>query len=697
MGSLTAQLRRDPWFLAGLALRLALLVAITPSIHLAWFTPFLRTVTGADAVDVWSAFLAQGGDRLAFPYGLPYVAVYGPAVWLGELLAGLARASPETVAFVASVFLRVALFALDFALLRLLARWTGETSAAVRYYWLSPIVIFIIYWYGQLDILPTLLLMLAVIAVVERRMRGGAVLFGVACAAKLSMLAAAPFFGIFLLRNRLRRDDLIPFVAISAGVFLVLMAPLVLSPGAREMVFGNREFQKVYDLFLPVGDARVFIAPVAYAAIAYLFWNIRRIPSALFVSIVGAGFLPILLLTPAAPGWFLWIAPFLFLHQMRHTPSAVLLAHFFAVSVVLANLPVIDPPFGPDGSPIDIAGLLAHLPVDARLIHDWLRTAMTAFGLLLTGQMLRDGLFRSAHYQLGRRRLAIGIAGDSGAGKDTLAESVIDLFGKRSVTHVSGDDYHVWDRARPMWSALTHLNPAANRLSEMTRDALRLGSGASILNRHYDHGTGLMSRPRRIAPSDIVLVSGLHALYPPDLRARLDLKVFLDMDDGLRRVLKIARDTRKRGQPESVILESIERRAPDRERFIQPQRAYADLVFALTPPSPREIARAKAGKSCNLDLHVSMDPGASYEDLARLLIASGIAVSVDHEPDGRVRLQLSGEPDADLIAALSRRLIPDVEEFVELAHGWRSGWLGMMQLFMVLTLVNRFRRDVAWG
>ena len=45
-----------------------------------------------------------------------------------------------------------------------------------------------------------------------------------------------------------------------------------------------------------------------------------------------------------------------------------------------------------------------------------------------------------------RRPFVIGISGDSGSGKDTFANSIEGLFGKHSVTKLSGDDYHLWDR-----------------------------------------------------------------------------------------------------------------------------------------------------------------------------------------------------------------------------------------------------------
>ncbi|MGE0409161.1 MAG: hypothetical protein AB7P23_07855 [Amphiplicatus sp.] len=699
MGRLARALLRDPLFLAGLAIRLALIALVVPSIHRDWFAPFLRAVLRSDSPDIWSSFLAAGGDILAFPYGLPYIAVFGPPIWLVDLFARLGAPALASGA-AASIALRASLLALDVMLLVVLTRWTGRRADMVRFYWLSPIVVFVLYWYGQLDILPTLLLIGAIIAVVNGAMRTGGALLAVACAAKLSMLAAAPIFLIFIFRNRLRREGLFAFCAAGAALFALLMAPILASAGARAMILGTREAEKIYDLAIQMGDARIFVAPVAYAMIAYLFWNIRRIPSPLFVNIVGIGFVPILLLTPASPGWFMWLAPFLALHQTRNGRSAIVLTLIFSALVVLTNALTIPAPQTYGGASLSGEALFSALSLGAAkgaLLGDWLWTGMTAAGLLLAGQMLRDGLLRTAHYRLGRRRFLIGVAGDSGSGKDTLVAAITDLFGARSVVHVSGDDYHVWDRRGPMWSALTHLNPAANRLHDMARDTLRLGAGAAIQSRHYDHATGLLSRPRRIASNDVVLVSGLHALLPPDLRARLDLRIFLDMDEDLRRVLKIARDTMERGHSESKIIESLERRRPDRERYILPQRNHADLVFSLCAASPLELARARAGAPFHMRLTVLFDEGLPYDELIRHLLCVGTA-SIDAvvETGGsRVGLVISGWIGAEDVRSLSKRFVPDIENYIELTEQWRDGWLGIMQLFIVLMLINRFRRKTA--
>ena len=83
-------------------------------------------------------------------------------------------------------------------------------------------------------------------------------------------------------------------------------------------------------------------------------------------------------------------------------------------------------------------------------------------------------------FRLSRKPFVIGIAGDSGSGKDTLNDAITDLFGTNAVASLSGDDYHLWDRNKPSWQAMTHLNPMANDLERYANDLVSLIDGNDV-------------------------------------------------------------------------------------------------------------------------------------------------------------------------------------------------------------------------
>ena len=62
------------------------------------------------------------------------------------------------------------------------------------------------------------------------------------------------------------------------------------------------------------------------------------------------------------------------------------------------------------------------------------------------------------------------VSGDSGSGKDTYVNKLLDYIGKDSSNHLSGDDFHKYERNSNAWSFLTHLNPAANSVDLLQKN-----------------------------------------------------------------------------------------------------------------------------------------------------------------------------------------------------------------------------------
>ncbi|MDQ3187335.1 MAG: glycosyltransferase 87 family protein, partial [Pseudomonadota bacterium] len=256
------RLARDPAFLAGLALRLALLAAASPAIQTRWFVPFL-TALPVNWAAPWAAFVATGGDVAAFPYGVPYVAAFLPGVLLGEAVGGDAGGR---------LGLGLSILFWDLVLLLVLGRIAGDARSArvTRLYWLSPITVYVGYWHGQLDVFPAALLAASLLAIAGHRQVRAGLLYGAAVAAKLSMILPAPFILLYFLgQSRLRRSvgQLIVPAALVAGV---LFLPFCLSPGFRQMVLYTPETAKIFSFSLLIGrDLSLYFLPIACLGLLY--------------------------------------------------------------------------------------------------------------------------------------------------------------------------------------------------------------------------------------------------------------------------------------------------------------------------------------------------------------------------------------------------------------------------------------------
>ncbi|CAM3373810.1 phosphoribulokinase [Hydrogenibacillus schlegelii] len=187
-----------------------------------------------------------------------------------------------------------------------------------------------------------------------------------------------------------------------------------------------------------------------------------------------------------------------------------------------------------------------------------------------------------------RKVTVIGIAGDSGAGKSTFVAELRALIGEERVTTISIDDYHSLDRFERSRIGVTALHPwKANNLGLLIEHVWQLKAGRAIEKPIYDHSDGRIKGPEIVVPRDIVLLEGLHILYLEKLREALDLKIYFDTDIRLRVRWKVRRDASTRGYTEAEVLEEIERRKPDVQNYIEPQKAYADLVVQYIPDDDR--------------------------------------------------------------------------------------------------------------
>lgn len=678
-----SRLWRHPLFVAGLAIRLLLLAVVLPAAVQHWYAPFLANSVGSFDLDPWGAHLAAGGDRLAYPYGYAMWLAFLPLTILASL-SGL----PMVTAYGLTLLLA------DVALLRALRRLTDTTDTALlALYWLSPIILFATYWLGLNDLLPILLLMLGLVALRDATPRRAAACVALAISAKLSMILAVPFLFVYLFHNKRLRVYLRSFAVVLAVVLLVLQGLFFLSPSGREMLFGNPELAKVYDISLPFGNGlRVYLLPLVYLLALFGAWRVRRMSFELLLALLGIAFFLVLLLTPASPGWFVWVLPFLALYQSKSGRVAMALVGVFSLlyiglSGLLAPLPALPVTGWPGG--IRAAEWLG---LSMRTLSLW-QTLLLATGLILAARMLREGIQANEYFRLSRKPFALGIAGDSGAGKDTLADAVAGIFGKHSVVQVSGDDYHLWDRHKPMWQVMTHLNPRANDLAGFAHDVHALVDGRAVQSRHYDHVSGKMSKPQAIMSNDFIIVSGLHALYLPPLRELYDLKIYLDMDEGLRRHLKVHRDVGQRDHRREKVLVDIGRREPDSQRFIRPQATQADLVLALQPIHPDTLVDMEAGTQLRLKLSVRARQGMYYEDLVRVLIGvCGLHVDIAQESaDAAVELTVEGDTDRDDIALAARELLPQLNELLDITPAWQDGMLGLMQLIVLTHITQALR------
>ncbi|MEM7579349.1 MAG: phosphoribulokinase [Mastigocoleus sp.] len=181
------------------------------------------------------------------------------------------------------------------------------------------------------------------------------------------------------------------------------------------------------------------------------------------------------------------------------------------------------------------------------------------------------------------RVVLIGVAGDSGCGKSTFLRRLTDLFGEEFMTVICLDDYHCLDRKQRKETGITALDPRANNFDLMYEQIKALKEGQAIDKPIYNHETGEIDPPEKVEPNHIIVVEGLHPLYDERVRSLMDFSVYFDISDEVKIAWKIQRDMAERGHRYEDVLAAINSRKPDFQKYIEPQREFADVVLQVLP------------------------------------------------------------------------------------------------------------------
>ncbi len=671
-----------PLFLVGLALRILLIIAILPSPVDQWYVPFLNNSIASLTLDPWQSWLNEGGAAVAFPYGY--------AMWLFLLpFSLLCKLFSLPLAFGYGLSLVVA----DFGLLVILRKLLKTKDVfLLAIYWLSPISLIASYFLGYNDIIPVFLLMSAIYFMRDHHLFVSGVILVAAISAKLSMILSLPFFLIYFFHNGNLRQIFHQFIIGFALGFGILFLPFLLSQAGIHMVANNPEVEKIYQLAIHlVHNTTIYLVPLAYLLMLYAAWRIKRINFELFNAILGIAFLLVVLLTPASPGWFIWILPLLVSYQVSSDRTAIYITSFFSALYTLSAILFVGTYFDEALQALSMQGDTINTQLMNTRLSSLTHTALVATGIVLAVRIWRETVSRNDFFRLSRKPFVIGVAGDSGAGKDTFVNAMTGLFGTHSVATISGDDYHLWDRHQPMWQVMTHINPAANDLESFAKNLVSLTDGRSITACHYDHDTGKMSRPFTVKSNDIIIASGLHALYLPILRECYDLSIYLDIDEELRTYFKIKRDVNQRGYSVQRVLETLAKRLPDSEKFIRPQADFADLIFKLSPINANTLQNTDTQNLPRLKLTFKSRHGFNELSLKRVLIGvCGLHVDMSSNGDtiSEIEISIEGETSAEDIEMAARLVCPKIFEFLDLKPQWQNGVLGLMQL-ITLSHINQ--------
>ena len=180
--------------------------------------------------------------------------------------------------------------------------------------------------------------------------------------------------------------------------------------------------------------------------------------------------------------------------------------------------------------------------------------------------------------------MIIGIAGGTGSGKTTVARAIYDRVGRDRIEWISHDSYYRnFEGLTPeQRHNINFDHPDALETELLVRHLDVLAKGAAIEVPVYDFTTHArkLDQTQRVEPRKVIIVEGILVLAEPELRKRIDIKLFVDTPPDIRFVRRLMRDISARGRSvESVIEQYVTTVRPMHEEFVEPSKRYADLII----------------------------------------------------------------------------------------------------------------------
>jgi len=178
--------------------------------------------------------------------------------------------------------------------------------------------------------------------------------------------------------------------------------------------------------------------------------------------------------------------------------------------------------------------------------------------------------------------IIIGIAGPSGSGKSLLASTIVNEIGSSKVVVISEDSYYkdLGDMPMNIKSDLNFDHPDSLDHELLIKHLEILQSGKEVAIPQYCHAThARLSNTRLISNHTIIVLEGILLFVEPELRALMDMRIFIDTPLDVCFIRRLERDISERQRTVSSIIKQYTKTVrPMYQQFIEPSKRHADII-----------------------------------------------------------------------------------------------------------------------
>jgi uridine kinase len=180
-----------------------------------------------------------------------------------------------------------------------------------------------------------------------------------------------------------------------------------------------------------------------------------------------------------------------------------------------------------------------------------------------------------------RNGTVIGISGGSGSGKTTIVRKISELLS--DFVFIPQDNYYKSAEfiSNTNITAFNFDHPEAfdTPLLIDHLEKLKTFTGVDMPQYDFVHHRR-RSETIRVEPKKLIILEGIMIFTDKRVRDLIDLKLFVDTPDDIRFIRRLTRDINERGRTlESVIEQYLNVVRPGHFEFIEPTKAYADIII----------------------------------------------------------------------------------------------------------------------
>ena len=181
------------------------------------------------------------------------------------------------------------------------------------------------------------------------------------------------------------------------------------------------------------------------------------------------------------------------------------------------------------------------------------------------------------------KNIIIGITGGSGSGKTYLANKLIDIFGGDNINLIQMDSYY---------NDLKHLSmeereknnfdePNAFDFTLLLDHLKTLDNIGNVEIPNYDYKTHTRkNETSKITHKPILIIEGIFAIYDKKVRSLMNLAIYIDIENNIRKERRIKRDMIQRERTEDSIIYQYENIVePMYKKYILPMKNKSNLIL----------------------------------------------------------------------------------------------------------------------